>query len=63
MPEFMQHVARFTVVYWAIEGFNAVLWAGDTFQQLLPIVGILLGTSAAVMVFAIWRFNRRSIFG
>jgi ABC-2 type transport system permease protein len=62
MPEFMQHIARYTLVYWAIEGFGAVLWAGDSFMQLLPILGILLGTTAVVMTIAIWRFNRSPIF-
>jgi ABC-2 type transport system permease protein len=62
MPEFMQHLARFTIVYWSIEGFSAVLWAGESFRQLLPILGILLGTTAVVMTIAVWRFNRSSIF-
>jgi ABC-2 type transport system permease protein len=63
MPEFMQQIAKFTLVYWAIEGFGAVLWAGDTFAQLAPIVGILLGATAVVMAVAVWRFNRSKIFG
>jgi ABC-type transport system involved in multi-copper enzyme maturation permease subunit len=62
MPEFMQHIAKFTLVYWAIEGFSAVLWAGDSLWQLLPILGILLGTTAVVMILAVWRFNRSPIF-
>jgi ABC-2 type transport system permease protein len=62
MPLFMQHVAHFTIVYWAIEGFGAVLWAGNELAQTLPIVGILLGTTAAVMALAVWRFNRSRIF-
>ena len=62
MPEFMQRVAHFTIVYWAIEGFGAVLWAGNSLVQLLPIVGILLGTTAVVMIIAIWRLNRSPIF-
>ena len=62
MPEFMQHLARFTLVYWAIEGFGAVLWAGDSFSQLLPILGVLLGTTAVVMTIAVWRFNRSPLF-
>ena len=62
MPEFMQHIAKFTIVYWAIEGFYAVLWAGETFTQLLPILGILLGTTVAVMTIAVWRFNGSKIF-
>ncbi|HTL66791.1 MAG TPA: ABC transporter permease [Lacunisphaera sp.] len=62
MPEFMQHIARFTIVYWSIEGFGAVLWAGNSFTQLLPIIGILASTTAAVMIVAVWRFNRNPLF-
>ena len=62
MPEFMQHIARYTLVYWAIEGFGAVLWAGNEFTQILPILGILLGTTAVVMTIAVWRFNRSPMF-
>lgn len=63
MPQFMQQIAHFTIVYWAIEGFGAVLWAGNSLGQLLPILGILLGISAAAMAVAVWRFNRSNIFG
>jgi len=62
MPEFMQQIAKFTIVYWAIEGFNAVLWASESFVQLLPILGVLLGATAVVMTIAVWRFNRSKIF-
>ncbi len=63
MPHFMQQVAYFTIVYWAIEGFGAVLWAGNSLVQLLPILGVLLGISAAAMTLAVWRFNRSNMFG
>jgi ABC-2 type transport system permease protein len=62
MPEFMQRIAHFTLVYWAIEGFGAVLWAGDSFGQLLPILGVLLGITVVVMTISVWRFNRSPIF-
>jgi ABC-2 type transport system permease protein len=62
MPEFMQHIARYTLVYWSIEGFGAVLWAGNSLGEILPILGILLGTTAIVMSIAVWRFNRSPIF-
>lgn len=58
MPEVMQEVARFTLVYWAIEGFNQVLWAGYSLRELLPTIGILLGIAAGVMAIALWRFHR-----
>ncbi|MEO6996180.1 MAG: ABC transporter permease [Lacunisphaera sp.] len=62
MPEFMQHIAKFTLVYWAIEAFNAVLWAGETLVQFTPILGLLLGMTAVIMTVAVWRFNRGKIF-
>lgn len=62
MPEFMQHIARFTIVFWAIEGFGSVLWAGDSLTRLLPILGVLLGITVAAMSIAVWRFNRSKMF-
>lgn len=62
MPEFMQQVAKFTIVYWAMEGFSQVLWAGQPLVQILPTVGVLLGIAAGVMALAVWRFNRSRLF-
>jgi ABC-2 type transport system permease protein len=62
MPEFMQRIAKFTLVYWSMEGFSRVLWAGNSFVELLPTVGILLAIAAGVMAVAIWRFNRGAVF-
>jgi ABC-2 type transport system permease protein len=63
MPEFIQHLSKLTLVYWAMEGFSAVLWANASFVELLPILGILGGMTAAVMTFSVWRFNRGQLFG
>ncbi|MEI6105503.1 MAG: ABC transporter permease [Opitutae bacterium] len=62
MPEFMQTMAKFTLVYWAMEGFSQVLWAGQPLRDILPTVGVLLGITAGVMTLAVWRFNRSTIF-
>ncbi|HMJ89473.1 MAG TPA: ABC transporter permease [Candidatus Acidoferrum sp.] len=62
MPEFMQQLARFTLTYWAMEGFAQVLWAGNSFLQILPTVGVLLAITIGVMAIAIWRFNRGRLF-
>ena len=62
MPPFMQELARFTLVYWSLEGFTQVLWAGHSFVQLLPTLGVLLGIAAGVMGVALWRFNRSRLF-
>ncbi len=62
MPAFIQQFSKLTLVYWSMEGFSAVLWAGNSFVQLLPILGILGGITVVVMSIAVWRFNRGKIF-
>ncbi len=62
MPAFLQQFSQFTLVYWSMEGFSAVLWANNSFVQLLPILGVLVAITAVVMIVAIWRFNRGKIF-
>jgi ABC-2 type transport system permease protein len=62
LPAFIQQISKFTLVYWSMEGFSAVLWAGQGFVQILPIIGVLAGIAAGVMTIAIWRFNRGKIF-
>jgi ABC-2 type transport system permease protein len=62
MPEFIQQLSKLTLVFWSMEGFSAVLWAGQSLQQILPILGILGGITAVVMSVAIWLFNRGRIF-
>ena len=63
MPAFIRPLTKLTLVYWSMEGFSGVLWAGNSFVQLLPILGILGGMTAVVMAAAVWRFNRGKIFG
>jgi ABC-2 type transport system permease protein len=55
-------VSKFTLVYWSVEGFADVLWAGRSLLEVLPKVGILAGIAAAVMVVAVWCFNRGKLF-
>ena len=62
MPEFMQKIGKFTLVYWSMEGFLQVLWAERTLVELLPILGILAGITFVVMAVAIWRLNKKPIF-
>ena len=62
MPAFIQQFSKLTLVYWSMEGFSAVLWAGNGFMQLMPILGILGGITAIVMTVAVWRFNRGRLF-
>jgi ABC-2 type transport system permease protein len=62
MPEFMQKIGKFTLVYWSMEGFLQVLWAERTLVELLPILGILASITIVVMAIAIWRLNKKPIF-
>lgn len=62
MPEFMQQIGKFTLVYWSMEGFLQVLWAERSLIDLLPILGILTGITLVVMTVAIWRLNKKPIF-
>lgn len=62
LPEFLQTAARFTLVYWSVEGITDVLFAGRGLLQILPTAGILAGIAALVMSVAVWRFNRGSLF-
>lgn len=63
MPEFMQKIGHFTLVYWSMEGFAQVLWAGDPLLKVLPTIGVLVGIAVGVMTLSVWRLNRRNIFG
>ncbi len=62
MPDTIQAISKLTLVYWSVEGFTDVLWAGRSFLEVLPNVGILCGIAAGVMAVAIWRFNRGGLF-
>jgi ABC-2 type transport system permease protein len=62
MPAFIQQFSKFTLVYWSMEGFSAVLWAGQTLAQILPILAILGAITIGVMAVAVWRFNRSKLF-
>ncbi|WP_221029482.1 ABC transporter permease [Actomonas aquatica] len=62
MPEFIQSLSQLTIVYWSMEGFLAVLWAGKSLLEILPILGVLTGIAALVSAFSLWRFNRGNLF-
>ena len=62
MPDFIQTIGKFTLVYWSMEGFLQVLWSERTFIELLPLLGILAGITLAVMTVAIWRLNKKAFF-
>jgi ABC-2 type transport system permease protein len=62
MPEYIQKFSKLTIVYWAVEGFTDVLWAGQSLLEVLPKVGILAAIATGVMLIAVWRFNKGTLF-
>ncbi len=62
LPEFMQVLSKFTIVYWSVEGFLQVLWNGEGFVEILPSLGILIGIGMLVNVVSFWRFKKGDIF-
>lgn len=62
MPEFIQQLAKLSVVYWAMEGFLQVLWNNCTFAELMPTMAILLAFAGVLVSVSLWRFNRGAIF-
>ncbi|ACB73348.1 ABC transporter permease [Opitutus terrae] len=62
MPDYIQVVSKLTLVYWSVEGFTDVLWAGRSLLEVLPKIGILAGMSAAVLAVSLWRFGRSRMF-
>lgn len=62
MPETIQFFSRFTITYWSIEGFIAVLWRGWGFFEILPYLGMLLGIGLFVNIISYFNFKRGNIF-
>ena len=62
MPEAIQKLSKLTVVYWAMEGFDQVLWLNASLAELAPTLGILLAIAGVVMSVAVLRFNRSNLF-
>ncbi len=62
MPAYVQMVSKLTLVYWSVEGFTDVLWAGSSLIEVLPKIGVLAGIAVVIMSAAVWRFNRSQLF-
>lgn len=62
MPEFIQKIAKLTVVYWSVEGLTNILWADYGLIQSLPFIGVLLLMALLCQGFALWRFRRGNLF-
>lgn len=61
-PPTMRAVAHLTPHAWAVDGFAELVRHGGGLFDILPQLGVLLATAAALMTLASWRL-RRSITG
>jgi len=59
MPGFIQVISKFTIVYWAVDGFLMVLWRGASFTDILPNLAFLFGSAAVINTISIIRFRKR----
>jgi len=62
MPDFMQTISKFTIVYWSMDGFLQVLWRGVGIMDILPNLGVLFGISALITSISIVQFKKGRVF-
>jgi ABC-2 type transport system permease protein len=56
-PRWLQDASRYVPTRWAIDGLDGATWRGLPFDAaVLPIV-VLIGSAAACLLVAIWRFR------
>ena len=55
-PDALKNVSRFTINYWAMDGFTKLMQGANFSVTLFPAL-ILLGFAAAFMTVGIWRFQ------
>lgn len=62
MPGFIQKIAIISPVYWAMEGFLDVLWAGRGLRDVLPELAVLAGFASLTIAISHRNFRRGSLF-
>lgn len=62
LPAFIQKFSKLTIVYWSVEGFTSLIWAGQSLQEILPNIAALGGIAVGVMAIATWSFRRGKMF-
>jgi ABC-2 type transport system permease protein len=58
MPSFIQTIGKFTIVYWAVDGFLQVLWRGASFKEIIPNLAFLFGVAALINTISIIKFRK-----
>ena len=56
-PDWLQVVSKFTLVYWAVEAFQNVLWRQSGLLEILPHLLILGAVAIIVNLIAVYKFK------
>ncbi len=62
MPDWIQVFSVFTLVYWAIEGYEQILWAQRGLSGAALQTGLLVAFTGLALAFSTWRFRRGNLF-
>ncbi len=57
VPGFMQAIAKFSPISWAMQGFHELIFYGGSLANVLPEVGVLLGAAACLFLLAVRNFQ------
>ncbi len=56
-PEWLQQATVFVPTRWAVDGLDAMTWRGLPLSAAIAPVAVLLGSSLAFALLALWRFD------
>lgn len=62
MPDFIQTISKGTIVYWAMDGIQQVLWRGVGTVEIIPNIAILFGMAMLITSISIWQFKKGHVF-
>jgi ABC-2 type transport system permease protein len=62
MPEMIQLFSRLTLVYYAADAFQAILWGNRGLSELWINQLVLVFIAVAIMAIAVWRFGKSRLF-
>lgn len=56
-PRWLQEASRYVPTRWAVDGLDGATWRGLPFEAAVLPTAILIGSAAACLLVAIWRFR------
>ncbi len=59
MPDYMQKIGRFTLNYWAMDGFTNIFWRNLTLKNIYPDVLVLIGIFVVLTAVSVTIFEKK----